>query len=430
MFGKSGHIGISVSDTSIEIIEIRPGNSGLFSISGFVFSELEQGVIENGKLLDADRFSIAIKNAFEKGGTKFSSKNIYFIIPDPITFFHTFVFPGALPDKEIPNAISFKFEETFPIPLTDAQGDYAVVVRNPEKTIVQYAASSRNTVEKYLEALRKAGLNVDGMGLEAQAILRVVLGEPREKKASLIAHVTERSATFFIRDILGINSTFYATFKGFEDSREKIVLDEMNSVLQWYKKNFAENDLDVIVVSGNAIYGLKAKLEKAYPEMNVRIADFFGKITNKDKVKDIEKYSEKTSFVIALGASLQDIVPCGRKFELMPGAKCLPSVVKSKFITSAGDNNISFGGGEGISLYVSAMSQKKKFGITLAFIFICIAFLGGVYVWYYMSNQKIDSEIQKLKDVHAFLPTEANAEHEPQATSSVEQQAPSTLPGN
>ncbi len=414
MFGKTGNIGISVSDTSIEIIEIKPAQSGLFSLSEFAYADLDQGIIEHGKLLDIDRFSVVLKNMYEKSGAKFSTKNVYFIIPDPITFFHTFVFPGALPDKEIPNALSFKFEETFPIQSSDVQGDYAVVLRNPEKTIVQYAVTSRSIVTNYIEGLKKAGFSVDGMGLEAQAILRVVLGEPREKKASLTAYITEESATFFVRDILGLNSTFYATFKGFEDSREKIVMEEINSIFHWYKKNFLENDIDVIVLCGNSVHGLKTRLEKDYPDANIRIADVFGKVTNKEGNKNIEKFSGKASFLVALGGSLQDLVECGRKFELMPGGRCSPTVVKSKFITSAGDKDIEFGS-KGVSLYLSGMTQKKKIGIAIGFILLCVVFLGGAYYLYNLNNEKINAEIERLNNSHNLVPTAQSAQT-PEAT--------------
>ncbi len=186
------------------MVEIIPAKGGFFKITNISSADIESGIIEHGRILDPERLAASLKKIYHKTGQKFSTKTVYAILPDSMTYFHVFDFPGAFSDEEIVNAVSFKFEEVFPLPMTSCFFDYAIVMRTPEKTLVQYAVVPKEIVRQIEDSFLKADLKLAGLGLLSQAVTKVVLGEPREKKASIVAYVTNESATIFIRNIFSV----------------------------------------------------------------------------------------------------------------------------------------------------------------------------------------------------------------------------------
>ncbi len=318
---------------------------------------------------------------------KFSTKTVYAILPDSMTYFHVFDFPGAFSDEEIVNAVSFKFEEVFPLPMTSCFFDYAIVMRTPEKTLVQYAVVPKEIVRQIEDSFLKADLKLAGLGLLSQAVTKVVLGEPREKKASIVAYVTNESATIFIRNIFGLHSTFSVFFEK-SDAIDKILAKEISTIFSWYTKMNPEDSLDELIVCGDtdSVSGLKGKLEKLLEggaaSLKIRLGDILGRITNSGGTKFGKENKDTFLYVAAIGSALEDLDPCDRKYELLPSASCGPTVVKSKYVTTNGNKNKSFISLEDIKYNFEIMPQRRQILWASIFISIAIIILAGALIWY------------------------------------------------
>ncbi len=399
MFSKKNYIGVSVNDEAIEIVELKPMKGGLFTISDFSYFPLESKIIENGNILNIDSLSVSLKKAFKENGAKFSSNLVCLTLPDPVTFFHTFSFPGAVPDREIPNAISFKYDEVFPVPASDSKGDYAVVARDHEQTTVQYSLTSMKIIRDYINVFEKAGLKLFGIGLEAQAIERAILGDPEEKKASIIANITEESASIFIRDAYGIHATFFEMFD--KTGKAEALFKEIVSIMSWFHRISPANVLEEIVFVGNPniVSSIKPKFGKLLSEfdekINLRVGTSFNKIVNSEKVKNVSKYKDVASYDVAIGSALGELLPCDKKYEFLPSAKCGPVVLKNKYVVVDGDSS-----GKNVGLYIETISEKKKTIFAVIFAFIMLAILGTVLILHFISMNKVDSSINDLMQNH------------------------------
>ncbi len=396
------HIGVSISDKQIEIIEMVSAENKLFKVINTSVLDIEKGIIENGKILDLERLTAFLKKAYNKTGHKFSTNTVYAVLPDSMTYFHVFDFPGAFSDDEIVNAVSFKFEEIFPMPMTSAFFDYAIVMRTPEKTIVQYAAAPKETINKFSDCFTNAGLKLAGIGLLSQAVSKVVLGEPMEKKATLVSYVTNESATIFIRNLFGLHSTFSVIFDG-SDSIDKILDKKITEIVSWYKRINPEDIIDDLVLCGDTeiISGLKSKMEKLLgddePAIKVRIGDTLGRVSNGETLKENKKENKDVLFYVsAIGAAIQELDPCDRKFELLPSASCGPTVVKSKYVTTSGNKSKSFVHLEDIKYNLEIIPKKRQIFFAGIFISVAIIILAGVLVWYIRGSGEKKAVINKI----------------------------------
>ncbi len=396
LFNKKGQIGVSISDDTIEIIEIMPSKSGIFEAVDFSYLEIDSKIIENGNILNIDAFAISLKKAFSENGAKFSSNNVYFALPDPATFFHTFGFPGAVSDREIPNAISFKYDEIFPIPVNAGKGDYAIVARNKNETIVQYALASLEVIRQYSEAFKKAGLVLTGIGLDAQAIEKAILGNPEEKKATLVVNITKDSASLFLRDVYGIHATFYELFD--KTGKAEVLSKEIISVIGWYKRVSPENIVDEVIFVGSenesaSLFEKVKKLISEYDEkINIKNGNPFARIGNASQIKNISKNKEKASFTVALGAAINESWSTGKRYEFLPSAKSGPTIIKSKYVETAGQKSDA-----DVGLYISTIPEKKKTIIAVSFAIATILFLGMAFYWYYSESNKAENELLRLR---------------------------------
>ena len=99
-----------------------------------------------------------------------------------------FEIEGVADAQQLENAIRFRAEEVLPIPLDQAVLDYVVLDEEVREDGIEWkrillVVAYREVVDRYLQACRRAGLEVVGIDLEAFALLRS-LEAPTERDAS------------------------------------------------------------------------------------------------------------------------------------------------------------------------------------------------------------------------------------------------------
>ena len=152
-----------------------------------VFREpLEPGVVVSGEIRDPETLGDALKRFFELH--KLPKRGIRLGVSNNRIGVRIFEIEGVTDAQQLENAIRFRAEEVLPIPLDEAVLDYVVLddeVRADGtgwKRILLVVAY-REVVDRYLQACRRAGLEVVGIDLEAFALLRS-LEAPEERDAS------------------------------------------------------------------------------------------------------------------------------------------------------------------------------------------------------------------------------------------------------
>ena len=153
-----------------------------------VFREpLEPGLVVSGEIRDPDSLGDAIKRFFELH--KLPKRGVRLGLSNNRIGVRIFEIEGVADSQQLENAIRFRAEEVLPIPLDEAVLDYVVLDEQERddgttwKRILLVVAY-REVVDRYLQACRRAGLQVVGIDLEAFALLRSLDAPGRRDEAS------------------------------------------------------------------------------------------------------------------------------------------------------------------------------------------------------------------------------------------------------
>jgi len=141
-----------------------------------VFREpLEPGLVVSGEIRDPETLGDALKRFFELH--KLPKRGVRLGVSNNRIGVRIFEIEGVSDPQQLENAIRFRAEEVLPIPLDQTVLDFVVLdeeVRadGSERKRVLLVVVYREVVERYLQACRRAGLQVVGIDHEAFALLR------------------------------------------------------------------------------------------------------------------------------------------------------------------------------------------------------------------------------------------------------------------
>jgi type IV pilus assembly protein PilM len=176
-------VGLKIGASQIAAAQIE--NNGAPELVEVVREPLEAGVVVSGEIRDPDALGDALKRFFELH--KLPKRGVRLGLANNRIGVRVFEIEGVA-DAQLENAIRFRAEEVLPIPLDQAVLDYVVLgdeVRpdGTESKRILLVVAYREVVDRYLQACRRAGLQVVGIDLEAFALLRS-LESPTERDAT------------------------------------------------------------------------------------------------------------------------------------------------------------------------------------------------------------------------------------------------------
>jgi len=176
-------VGLKIGASQIAAAQVE--NNGAPELVEVVREPLEAGVVVSGEIRDPDALGDALKRFFELH--KLPKRGVRLGLANNRIGVRVFEIDGVA-DEQLENAIRFRAEEVLPIPLDQAVLDYVVLgdeVRpdGTESKRILLVVAYREVVDRYLQACRRAGLQVVGIDLEAFALLRS-LEAPTERDAT------------------------------------------------------------------------------------------------------------------------------------------------------------------------------------------------------------------------------------------------------
>lgn len=172
--GKTGtRIGIDLQQSSIAGAQINGSRLGS-SLTRAAIRPLPPGLMFEGEVVDAESLAAELKSFWKANG--FSGKRFSLGLANQKIVVRTMEFP-IMDERELRAAIEFQAQESIPIPLADAILDFEILATSftPDGTGSQkvlIVAAQRGMVEQFVEAARKAGLTVEGVDLQAFALIR------------------------------------------------------------------------------------------------------------------------------------------------------------------------------------------------------------------------------------------------------------------
>lgn len=197
------------------MVEVGLNSDGQGEIVAHSRAALPPGVVEHGKVKNIESLGVALHAAFEAADPKpFSQRTVHFSLPDLVSYFHTFYFPGSLNKEEIANALAFQLEEVIPFDPDEMRGSHHVVERTDKRTIVTYAMALREDLAAYRQAFKAANLELGSLGLSTQALSRMIpVKDEDDPTAAMVVDVENAAAALCLFDQKGLRATFSQLFK-------------------------------------------------------------------------------------------------------------------------------------------------------------------------------------------------------------------------
>lgn len=166
-------VGLKIGASQIAAAQVV--NNGAPELVDVFREPLEPGLVVSGEIRDPDLLGDALKRFFELH--KLPKRGVRLGVSNNRIGVRIFEIEGVADAQQLENAIRFRAEDVLPIPLDEAVLDYVVLEERVSddgtywKRILLVVAY-REVVDRYLQACRRAGLQVVGIDLEAFALLR------------------------------------------------------------------------------------------------------------------------------------------------------------------------------------------------------------------------------------------------------------------
>jgi type IV pilus assembly protein PilM len=176
-------VGLKIGASQIAAAQVV--NNGAPELVEVFREPLEPGLVVSGEIRDPDALGDALKRFFELH--KLPKRGVRLGVSNNRIGVRIFEIEGVADAQQLENAIRFRAEEVLPIPLDQAVLDYVVLDEEVREGGVEWkrillVVAYREVVDRYLQACRRAGLEVIGIDLEAFALLRS-LEAPTERDA-------------------------------------------------------------------------------------------------------------------------------------------------------------------------------------------------------------------------------------------------------
>jgi type IV pilus assembly protein PilM len=166
-------------------------NNGSPELKQIASGPLEGGFVVNGEVKDVDGLATALSEFFDRHSLP--RKGIRLGLANSRIGVRPFEIEGVSDERQLENAIRFRAQELLPIPLEEAVIDHHVLDQHTDdagNTVwrVLLVVAHRGLIDGYVDACRKAGLELAGIDLEAFGLLRA-LAQPRtgEEPSALVA---------------------------------------------------------------------------------------------------------------------------------------------------------------------------------------------------------------------------------------------------
>ena len=166
-------IGCEISTNEIRAVELAKEN-GEYKILAMGYMPLEEGVIEEGFIRDADRFNTAITQLIASGN--FQTTDIAVAVNNENVLMRFASFPKVDSDK-LRNMVLLQAQEFIPIPIQEMEVDYVVAGEttdddNNPQTNVMLIAARRQMLEGYINIFTASKLQIQDIDSSLLAYCR------------------------------------------------------------------------------------------------------------------------------------------------------------------------------------------------------------------------------------------------------------------
>ncbi len=176
---KLGPIGIDVSDSSVEVAQVRSGLGGPTFIHGYGRMPLPPGTVKQGRLLKPQDFTLAVRKLLsEPQYGRIDGKQAVLSIPEHQCYHYVFVL-DAIGDTRLPyNAVRDHLISTLPHDINDVLWDWMPVRHAGSKTYMYVLAVPKDVIAGFQQALSSVGIAVRVVEAQILSAARGIWSKP------------------------------------------------------------------------------------------------------------------------------------------------------------------------------------------------------------------------------------------------------------
>ena len=178
IFRNKNVFGLSVSDNSIEAVELSQDGEILKKAR----LKIPAGLVECGEVREQHELAEKIGELIEKSGI--NTNKVVLVVPESCVFTHVFDIDREVKSSNLREEVARKATETLPLRRKNIYWDYKTLSFGSNKNRKAiFVAALKASVDKYIQAMEIAGLEIYALKSEMLALGEVLL---REKEVAMI----------------------------------------------------------------------------------------------------------------------------------------------------------------------------------------------------------------------------------------------------
>lgn len=188
-------IGVDVSESSIKVLQLDADNV----IDAYGNTSLAKGIVENGRIIDVEAFSLALNNVLTqtKPNILRTEENILHAVlclPESKLFSHQCIVPNTIPDAEIEAYVRTDAQKIIPFELDTLYWNYHVSYNQGIRNAT-FVGVAKPDLENYVRAFTKAKVRPAFVGGELCALGQSLLPSPPFSEDYIILDIGAHSTT-------------------------------------------------------------------------------------------------------------------------------------------------------------------------------------------------------------------------------------------
>lgn len=195
---KFNAFGLDLSDRSIKVAQLQK-NAKRMSLYSYGREDMEEGIIENGEILNRKKVVEYIKKALDSASPKpIKAKFVAYSIPEPKGFIRVIKIPFT-DDDNIEQVIRYEAEQLFPINISESYIDWQVINKKKKEHLeIIIAVVPKVFIDSYSSVIKEAGLKPIAAEIESIAIARSLINKTKSTRPILIIDLGKDRTSFII----------------------------------------------------------------------------------------------------------------------------------------------------------------------------------------------------------------------------------------
>lgn len=299
--------GLDIGDNSIEVIELEK----LFKFSVYTYgrTELPDGVVKNGVIIDQNILAEKLKKLLKEVKPKVSTNKVIFSLPESQVYIRCFEVDSKLKSGDLLKSITEKVSLSLPVNIDKTYWDF---IEKPlvdkTKKLIMFVSVPKDIASGYVKFCNSIGLEVVSLCTESLSLARTILTSSNKQSLiidigsgatglnffdsndkinmSTILPLAGSQMTQAIVDKLKIETAEADNIKikfGFKDSPDNTIrsiilpiiediLNETKQAINYYEETFKQKLDDIYIIGGSSLLPGIIELMKAKLGREVKTA--------------------------------------------------------------------------------------------------------------------------------------------------------------